>query len=89
MSAKPDVFKCTLNRETDRFVLLACDGLWNALSPEQACAFVHAKLLEHDASLPDVEPAKRYQPVVNALVNEAIHQGSTDNVSCVLVVLRW
>jgi integrin-linked kinase-associated serine/threonine phosphatase 2C len=86
VSARPDVLKCALARATDRFLLLACDGLWKVLSSTDACAFVHAQLAERTAS---TDPVARYQAAVNALVNEAVRKGSNDNVTCVLVVIEW
>lgn len=86
VSARPDVFRCSLQPQTDRFLLLACDGLWKTMSDEQVVAFVDGKLQELvDGKAGDA--AHGYQTVVNSLVNQAVLLGSTDNVTCVLVCL--
>ena len=62
----------------DEFVLLACDGVFDVLSSEQACAFVREKLAG-GATL---------DAAALALVRHAIDQlNSRDNVTCVLVQL--
>ncbi|KDO32010.1 hypothetical protein SPRG_03228 [Saprolegnia parasitica CBS 223.65] len=61
----------------DEFLLLACDGLFEVMTPASAASFVRAHL-QHDR----MGPAQ----VCDALIAHAIAAGSTDNVSAVLVV---
>ncbi|KAL5013947.1 hypothetical protein ScPMuIL_008217 [Solemya velum] len=71
VSCVPDVKKCILT-DADRFILVACDGLWKSFSPEESLEFV-AKVLkqqaESDMSLRDDES---YQHVCTALANRAV-----------------
>ena len=60
----------------DRYVLLASDGVWDALSLEDA----HALVLQHEAE-PLAEIAQR-------LVQAAVQKGSRDNVSAMLLDVR-
>ena len=60
----------------DRYVLLASDGVWDALSLEDA----HALVLQHEAE-PLAEVAQR-------LVQAAVQKGSRDNVSAMLLDVR-
>jgi integrin-linked kinase-associated serine/threonine phosphatase 2C len=87
VTAKPDILRATLVPEQDVFLLLACDGLWKVFSPDEAVTFVDALL---QPPIPTAALASTTsQAAVNALVNEAIHKGSTDNVTAVLVRLHW
>jgi integrin-linked kinase-associated serine/threonine phosphatase 2C len=72
----------------DRFLLLACDGLWAALSVQKAIELVCTGL--NDAlDNPDLRTAKqRAHHVAAKLVNEAVYHGSSDNVSVVLVLME-
>ncbi|EGD79329.1 hypothetical protein PTSG_09742 [Salpingoeca rosetta] len=71
----------------DVFLLLACDGLWDHLSIADAVAFVWDKIKQEKeaGSSLDVNCAQR---VANQLVNEAVHRGSDDNVSALLVLFH-
>uniref|UniRef100_A0A3Q4H2B8 Protein phosphatase 1B n=3 Tax=Pseudocrenilabrinae TaxID=318546 RepID=A0A3Q4H2B8_NEOBR len=75
VSPEPEV--CVLERvaEGDEFIVLACDGIWDVMSNEELCEFVHSRLLVCD----DLEK------VCNSVVDTCLHKGSRDNMSVVLV----
>ena len=75
--AEPEIQTVRLE-EDDEFVLLACDGMWDVLSSEEAVSAARQLLLAHRDS----------QVAAEALVDLAIQRGSRDNVSAVLVLLR-
>ena len=62
----------------DDFVLLACDGLFDVCSNQEAVSFALSQLKAHG----DPRQAAR------ALAKRAIAKGSSDNVSVLLVLLR-
>eukprot|EP00730_Choanoeca_flexa_P020278 TRINITY_DN9912_c0_g1_i1.p1 TRINITY_DN9912_c0_g1~~TRINITY_DN9912_c0_g1_i1.p1 ORF type:complete len:352 (+),score=68.70 TRINITY_DN9912_c0_g1_i1:45-1100(+) len=87
VTCAPHMIKLQLTSK-DRFLLLACDGLWAALTVAEAIEFVIASL---NQSLEDTQlesPAQRAQHVAAKLVNQAVHKGSSDNVSVVIVLLN-
>ncbi|KAG9342123.1 hypothetical protein JZ751_017122 [Albula glossodonta] len=43
VSPEPEVFEMERSPE-DEFLILACDGVWDAISNEELCAFVHSRL---------------------------------------------
>lgn len=77
VTATPEVTIRTLDEE-DEFALLASDGLWDALSMQQAVNFVRRQLSDHC----DMQKA------TTALTAEAIRRGSVDNVSVIIVALH-
>eukprot|EP00049_Salpingoeca_infusionum_P002874 m.60815 g.60815 ORF g.60815 m.60815 type:complete len:229 (+) comp11838_c0_seq3:930-1616(+) len=89
VTAQPNIARCTLTAQ-DKFLLIACDGLWDCMTPLEAAQFVgnELKTAKVDATLKDDDGAIS-QFVANKLVNEAVHRGSQDNVSVVLVLLAW
>lgn len=77
VSADPCVVKHRLSPE-DEFAVLACDGLFDVMSPQQVVTFVRSKL----ANDPDL------QSVTRKLVSQALKLGSVDNVSVIIVYLQ-
>jgi len=68
----------------DEFILIACDGLYDVMSSQEAVTFVRQHLFE--TSPKHFTLQKRMQTVCRALVNHAINvRFSSDNVSIVLV----
>ena len=49
ISPHPDVKTLTLTKE-DRFMVVACDGIWNSLTSQETCDFI-SKRLDQDMKL--------------------------------------
>ncbi|XP_068753501.1 integrin-linked kinase-associated serine/threonine phosphatase 2C-like [Montipora capricornis] len=92
----PDVMRCTLT-ENDRFLLLACDGLWKGFSVDSALKFINniiegkdgdevvQKADNGDEDIP-IDPASvRFQRACDKVASEAVRNGSSDNVTVMLV----
>lgn len=60
------------------FIILACDGLWDKMSNEEACEFVRKKL----------EGGANLKSTAEALCQEAYTKGSQDNISAIIVGFR-
>jgi protein phosphatase 2C family protein 2/3 len=78
VSSEPELFETRLTA-ADEFLILACDGTWDVMSSAQAIDFVRGVLFRSNN---DAGVASR------ALANEAFKRGSTDNISCVVVVFE-
>jgi serine/threonine protein phosphatase PrpC len=76
ISYSPDVFTRKIASD-DQFLVLACDGLWDVLSDQQVVDFV---LGLSGMGL------RNPQLLAQQLVDFALEQGSTDNVSVILVM---
>ena len=72
----PEVETRTLTTQ-DEFIVLACDGLWDVFSSQNAIDFTRIALRGHN----DQEIAAR------ELCNEALRRDSADNVSVIVVCL--
>lgn len=46
ITAFPDVKTLTINPDTDKFMVLACDGIWNFMSSKNVVNFVAERLAE-------------------------------------------
>jgi serine/threonine protein phosphatase PrpC len=71
----PEVFRYRLNRE-DKFVIFACDGLWDVFSNKDAVKFVN-NLLKNKYS----------GNIAKKIAEEAIKKGSYDNVTVNILFL--
>jgi len=66
-------------KTVDEFVILACDGLWDKVSYEDAVNIVSAKRAE----------GLSVTEIAQELVGEAVRRDSMDNVSAVVVFFNW
>eukprot|EP00727_Mastigamoeba_balamuthi_P012631 m51a1_g7991 putative protein phosphatase (449) ;mRNA; r:99940-102784 len=78
VSCVPHVTTVTLTPET-QFFILACDGLWDKMSYEEA-----VRLCDEQKSA-----GKTPQEAAQFLVKRALDNGTLDNVTCVVVYLTW
>jgi len=73
LSIEPDIFEIDIT-ESDEFLIMACDGVWDALSDEKAIELV---------STYSKDPFK----CAEKLVKQAIEDGSSDNASSIVIFL--
>ena len=64
---KPEVLKVKLNKN-DKFVIFACDGLWDVMSNSEAVKYV-SRYMKHNIN------------IAKSLAEKAINKGSYDNVT--------
>jgi len=73
VSAEPRIVEGHLGREND-FVIIACDGVWDVLSPENVIQIARK--------------AQNIQAAADLIKTEALEHGSTDNISVIVLDLR-
>jgi len=75
VSPEPDIFVQRRDHDTDQFLIIACDGVWDVFTNQDMCDFVLNRLGVTDD----------LASVCNQIVDTALYKGSRDNISCVLV----
>ncbi|XP_014113836.1 PREDICTED: integrin-linked kinase-associated serine/threonine phosphatase 2C isoform X3 [Pseudopodoces humilis] len=82
----PDIKRCQLTHN-DRFILIACDGLFKVFSPEEAVNFIVSCLEDKNIQMREgkLEADARYEAACNRLANKAVQRGSADNVTVMVV----
>ncbi|CDJ63722.1 protein phosphatase 2C, putative [Eimeria necatrix] len=88
--AEPEIRVLALQPE-DEFLLLACDGLFDVMSSQEAVSFVRKQLQQRQQQQQQLGccSSNTLQDVADALISEAIDVRRTrDNVTCLLVDLR-
>lgn len=48
VSPEPEIFMHTRDDAEDEFLVLACDGIWDVMSNEDLCQYIHSRLLVTD-----------------------------------------
>ncbi|XP_071482557.1 integrin-linked kinase-associated serine/threonine phosphatase 2C-like [Diadema antillarum] len=89
VSCVPDIKKCQLGA-SDRFLLMACDGLWKGFTEDSAIQFINEILDEEDIKQVEgrSQDEVRFETACNRLASEAIRRGSSDNITVVLVNIQ-
>eukprot|EP01105_Mastigella_eilhardi_P002854 TRINITY_DN1368_c0_g1_i4.p1 TRINITY_DN1368_c0_g1~~TRINITY_DN1368_c0_g1_i4.p1 ORF type:complete len:569 (+),score=164.33 TRINITY_DN1368_c0_g1_i4:154-1707(+) len=83
VSCYPDVYDLPIT-DKERFLVLACDGLYDYMTNEEIAAFVHGKL---DAIPPGQITDEVVETVAQALIAHAVHEmDAADNTTAVMVV---
>ncbi|KAL9647707.1 hypothetical protein ABK040_015196 [Willaertia magna] len=77
VSIKPELSVLQITRDSD-FIIVACDGLWDVMSSQEAVYLVYQLLAQfRDAKM-----------ACEKLVETAISSGSMDNVTVILILLK-
>ncbi|XP_029923593.1 protein phosphatase, Mg2+/Mn2+ dependent, 1Na (putative) [Myripristis murdjan] len=74
VSPEPEVFELERTPE-DEFLILACDGVWDAIGNEELCAFVRNRLQVCDD----------LREICAQVIDLCLYKGSLDNISIIIV----
>lgn len=72
ITAEPDVRTFDLDKLRPEFLILASDGLWDAFSNDEACAYIRERLDEPHYG-------------AKSIVLQAYYRGSVDNITVMVV----
>ena len=75
ITAEPEIKRVQLQPATDELMVLASDGLWDAVTSQHAVNFVRRALHRH----------ANIRQAADELVSMALERGSTDNISVIVV----
>ncbi|XP_041919585.1 integrin-linked kinase-associated serine/threonine phosphatase 2C isoform X1 [Alosa sapidissima] len=88
----PDLRRCQLSA-SDRFVILACDGLFKVFSPEEAVKYVLNILEDTSVAVEkkegQTEREAHHDAACQRLASEAVRRGCADNVTVILVSIEF
>lgn len=80
ISSEPETSRRNLSSD-DRFLITACDGVWDVLSDQEACDVVSDQL--------KVDPHTSADALSRQLVEAAYSKGSGDNISAAVSLCRF
>lgn len=78
----PDIYRYRLER-SDKFLIIACDGLWDKLSNQEVVNFVLTECYDNTTNV----RINREINIAKKLGEYAIQKGSTDNVTIIVCFL--
>lgn len=83
----PDVTATPIT-EIDDFLIIACDGLWDVIGDQDAVNFVYHAMaeLQEEGILESDQPLAAAL-IAKALVIHSLNKGTSDNVTCMVVIL--
>jgi serine/threonine protein phosphatase PrpC len=83
----PDIYKYKISNN-DKFVVLACDGLWDVLNNETVVNFILSNI-KHDKNnlKTNIKFEDNRKNIAKNLAELAIQKGSTDNITIIIVFL--
>lgn len=89
VTALPYTTQTELTAE-DRYLLLACDGVWDVMEDSDAVDFVLKQMKEFDQAYPNAkgdELNNKLEDVAKALVQDALDKKSQDNITVMVIKL--
>ena len=79
--------------DTCEFVIIACDGIWDCLTPQEACDFVRNYLYDQKTGLP--KNNVKISKIVEDMMDKAIAEDITnengigcDNMTCIIIQFK-
>ena len=87
VTAEPELMAIARHHD-DEFMILACDGLWDVVTSDDAVHIARAELYRRRSSDGGAPTAVSPSDIARRLSDEAILRGSVDNVTIVIVLLR-
>ena len=79
----PDIFRYKMEQE-DKFIVMACDGLWDVLSNSDVVNFILSEC--YDSSLEN--RINKNVNISRKLAEHAIKTGSTDNITVLVIFFK-
>ena len=76
----PEIHRYQMDTKNDKFIIVACDGLWDVLSNQDAVNFVLG--LCYDNTL--IKHNDNKENIAQKLAEYAIKKGSTDNITTIV-----
>jgi serine/threonine protein phosphatase PrpC len=75
------------------FIILACDGIWDCLTPQEACNFVRERLYDTKTGLPknDIKISKIIEEMMDHIIAEDIANENgigCDNMTCIVIQFK-
>lgn len=85
ITSLPDVLTLDIDREKDKFMVLACDGIWNFMSSQDVCDYVQERMDANYAKLSQICE----ELFMHCLAPNSEGDGTgCDNMTCVLVTFQ-
>ena len=79
LSPEPDFYIKLREPNIDEFLVLACDGVWDVMSPEEVCDYIYLQIRN---------PSSDLKSVADEIVDLCLGKGSMDNITVIIIDLH-
>ena len=79
LSPEPDFYIKLREPNIDEFLVLACDGVWDVMSPEEVCDYIYLNIRK---------PSSDLKCLANEMVDLCLGKRSMDNITIIIIDLR-
>ena len=75
------------------FIIVACDGIWDCLTPQEACDFIRNQLYDQKTGIPknNVKISKIIEEMMDSIIAEDVNNENgigCDNMSCIVIQFK-
>lgn len=75
------------------FIIVACDGIWDCLTPQEACNYIRNRLYDTKTGLPknNIKLSKIIEEMMDSIISEDINNENgigCDNMSCIVIQFK-
>ena len=75
------------------FIIVACDGIWDCLTPQGACDYIRTRLYDQKTGLPknNVKISKIIEEMMDSIISDDIGNENgigCDNMSCIVIQFK-
>ena len=79
--------------ESCEFIIVACDGIWDCLTPQGACDFIRTRLFDQKTGMPknNVKISKIIEEMMDSIIADDIGNENgigCDNMSCIVIQFK-
>ncbi len=98
ITAYPEINIEIIDNDVD-FIIIGCDGIWDCLTPQQACDFVKKELYSDNNNSngnsiikQDVKISKIVEKMMDSILPKKVNENETgigyDNMSCIVIQFK-
>ena len=79
--------------DTCEFIIIACDGIWDCLTPQAACDYVRNRLYDQETGLPknNIKISKIIEEMMDSIITDDIQNENgigSDNMTCIVIQFK-
>ena len=81
----PDIYNFKLNPK-DNFLVIACDGVWDFMTNDEVCNFIHNELRE--IKIKEDFHRKSNENIAYKLAKRVLEKGGSDNITLIIAFIK-
>ena len=92
ISAFPEI-NIEIIDDSCEFIIIACDGIWDCLTPQEACNYVRNRLYDEKTGLPknNIKISKIIEEMMDEVISDDLTKENgigSDNMTCIIIQFK-